>query len=176
MDATRDDTMALLDHLGIKRLPYLTQSSDLMFAVDLAVRQPGVVSEIIGMNARPYVPGDLHYASMSKWHRFFLSTAKHAPHLLTFATNAMMALGRRVGMVQLFRQVMKDSPSDLAMIDDPDIYPVLAAIGDLISSEHAHIAQAYTMELLQSEKDWSHLMIAAKDMPTWFVIGLDRHP
>lgn len=173
MQATFDDTMALLDHLGIKRLPYLTQSSDLMFAVDLAARRPDVVTEIIGMCARPYVPGDLHYASMSKWHRFFLSTAKHAPHLLTFTSNAMMALGRRVGMVPLFRQVMKDSPTDLAMIDDPDINPVLVAIGDMISSEHAHIAQAYSMELLESEKDWSHLMVQAKETPTWFVNGLE---
>lgn len=173
MQATHDDTMALLDHLGIRRLPYLTQGNDLMFAADLASRRPDVVSEIIGIGARPYVPGDQHYASMSKWHRFFLSTAKHAPHLLTFTTKAMMSLGRRVGMVPLFRQVMRDSPPDLAMIDDPDIYPVLVAIGDMISSEHANIAQAYTMELLESEKDWSHLMLQAKATPTWFVNGLD---
>lgn len=173
VQVTRDDTLALLEHLGITRLPYLTQSSDLLFAVDLAANKPEIVSEIIGLCVRPYLPGDAHYASMSKWHRFFLSTAKHAPHLLTFTAKAVMAMGRRVGMVEFFRQMMKDSPADVAMIDDPDIYPVLKAIGDLISSEHSNIAQAYTMELLAAEQDWSHLMIAAKHTPTWFVNGLD---
>lgn len=171
--ATREDTMALLAHLGIARLPYLTQSSDLIFAADLAIHHPDVVSEIIGICARPYLPGDMHYASMSKWHRFFLSTAKHAPHLLTFTAKAMMVMGRRLGMVEMFRQIMKESPVDVAMIDSPDIYPVLVAIGDLVSSEHANIAQAYTMELEVAEADWSHLMIGAKATPTWFVNGLE---
>ena len=173
MEATRDDTLALLDHLGIARLPYLTQGNDLIFAVDLAIQRPDVVSEIIGMGARPYLPGDLHYASMSKWHRFFLSTAKHAPHLLAFTAKAVVALARRVGLIEMFRQIMKDSPSDLAMIADPDIYPIMVAIGDLIAGEHANISQSYAMELIQTETDWSHLMIAAKATPTWFVNGLE---
>ncbi len=144
-----------------------------MFAVDLAVSNPEVVTEIIGICVHPYLPGDTHYAAMSIWHRFFLSTAKHAPHLLTFTAKAVMAMGRRVGMVEFFRQMMKDSPADVAMIGDADIGPVLAAIGDLISGEHSNIAQAYAMELLQAEVDCSPLMIGAKATPTWFVNGLD---
>lgn len=173
IQATRDDTLALLDHLGIARLPYLTQGNDLIFAVDLASRHPDVVAEIIGICARPYLTGDMHYAGMGKWHRFFLSTAKHAPNLLTFTAKAAIAMARRIGLVEMFRQVMKNSPADLAMIDDPDIYPIMVACGELIAGRSANISQAYTMELLRTEADWSDMMIAARATPTWFMNGLE---
>lgn len=36
LDAARNDTLFLLTHLGIQRLPYLTQGNDLIFATDIA--------------------------------------------------------------------------------------------------------------------------------------------
>jgi DNA-binding CsgD family transcriptional regulator len=37
LQATRDDTRFLLNHLGISRLPYVTQGNDLIFAADFAM-------------------------------------------------------------------------------------------------------------------------------------------
>lgn len=100
--AARNDTLHLLDHLGIDQLPYVPQGNDLIFAADLAAHHPERVSQIIGLCAWPYLDGDLHYAGMSKWHRFFLSTAKHAPHLLSFTAKAAMAMARRIGVGAMF--------------------------------------------------------------------------
>ncbi len=170
---TRADTLHLLDHLGIARLPYLTQGNDLMFAVDLAAKRPDVVSEIIGICARPCLPGDGHYASMDKWHRFFLSTAKHAPHLLNFTAKAALAMARRIGPIEMFCQINKGSPADIALVHDSVTRPIVVANSLLIVSKTTNIAQAYAMELLASETDWSATILAARDTPTWFVNGLE---
>ncbi len=173
MKATRDDTVCLLEHLGIARLPYLTQGNDLIFAVDLAAKRPDVVSEIIGLCARPCLPGDRHYAGMGQWHRFFLSTAKHAPHLLNFTAKAAVALARRIGVDELFRQMNKRSPADMALVHDAVARPVLIANAELIASKTANVAQAYTMEILQTESDWSEIIVAARETPIRFVNGIE---
>jgi hypothetical protein len=36
-----------------------------------------------------------------------------------------------------------------------------------------NVAQAYTMELLATEVDWSHIMIKANDTKIWFINGGD---
>lgn len=171
--STREDTLALLAHLGIKRLPYMPQGNDLIFAVDLAAAKPGLISEIIGICARPYLKGDKHYARMGKWHRFFLSTGKHSPHLLHFTTKAVISMARKIGVVEMFRHANKDSAADMALTHDKVHGPVLAANTELIVGTKEGVAQAYTMELMTSEADWSDLVIAARDTPTWFVNGLE---
>ncbi|WP_420860441.1 LuxR C-terminal-related transcriptional regulator [Algirhabdus cladophorae] len=171
--ATREDTLALLEHLDIKRLPYVIQGNDLLCAVDLAAKRPDIVSEIIGLGARPCLPGDQHYAEMGKWHRFFLSTAKHSPHLLTFTVKAAVSMTKRVGVVEMFKHFNKYSAADMALLDDPYHLPILIANAQLTASKNTNVAQAYIMEVLASESDWSDRMLAAKNTPTWFVNGIE---
>ncbi|MEP4197745.1 MAG: LuxR C-terminal-related transcriptional regulator [Aliishimia sp.] len=172
-NATIEDTLALLDHLDIKRLPYLTQGSDLIFAVDLAANHPTSVSEIIGICARPFLPGDLHYANMGKWHRFFLSTARHAPHLLKFTAKAAVAMAKRIGVEEMFRRLNSGSASDMALIEDQHVKRVMIANAELIAGRNTDVSLAYARELLKTEVDWSQCIIAAKETPTWFVNGTE---
>lgn len=169
----RSDTCQLLDHLGIARLPYLTQGNDLIFAADFAAENPERVSEIIGLGARAFLPGDGHYAGMGRWHRFFLSTAQHAPHLLFFTARAAFSLARKIGGEQMFRNMNMQSPADMRLLDDPDFAPVLVESAKLTVGEKTNAAQAYAMELLLTESDWSARMFAAQRTPTWFVNGTE---
>ena len=130
---TRTDTLFLLDHLGLKKLPYVVQGNDLVFAMDLAAQYPDRVSEIIGLGARPFLHGDLHYAGMSKWHRFFLSTARHSPHLLRFTARASVSLMRRIGVEAMFKNAHKTSPPDMDMDQDQAFKEVLIANAELIA-------------------------------------------
>ena len=171
LKSTGEDTLHLLDHLGIDRLPYLTQGNDLIFAADLAVHHPQKVSEIIGLCARPCLPGDRHYANMAKWHRFFLSTAKHAPHLLKFTARAGVVMARRVGAIEMFRQLNGSSPADAALLEDDTLLPVLKANAEIIVGKTTNVAQAYTHEILATEADWTDLMNACSQTKTWFVNG-----
>ncbi len=173
LESTRSDTLFLLQHLGIERLPYLTQGNDLIFAADFTAEHPDMVSEVIGICARPPLPGDRHYASMGKWHRFFLSTAKHAPHLLKFTAKAAVSMARRIGPAEMFSHMNKSSPADLALLQDETLYPVLVANAELIAGPSTNVAHAYAMEILQTEAPWSHLMDQIKETKTWFINGAE---
>lgn len=170
---TRADTLFLLDHLGIDRLPYVPQGNDLILAVDLATHAPERISEIIGISARASLEGDDHYASMSKWHRFFMSTAKHAPHLLKFTAKAAVTMCRRIGVLEMFRHMNGSSPSDMSLLEDDHLRAVLVANGELVAGKTTDVSQSYVMELLVSEASWSHIMISAKATPTRFINGTE---
>ncbi len=173
LTSTRDDTLFLLNHLGIVRLPYLTQGNDLLFAADFGAHHPEMISEIIGICARPSLPGDRHYSGMAKWHRFFLSTAKHAPHLLKFTAKAAVALAKRIGLTEMFRQMNHRSAADMALIENDELRPVLLANAELIAGDATDVAQAYAMEILATEADWSHLLRECASIKTWFINGAE---
>ncbi len=171
LKTTRYDTKALLEHLGIVRAPYLTQGNDLIFAADFACHFPEMVSEIIGICARPCLPGDRHYAGMGKWHRFFLSTAQHAPHLLKFTAKAAVTMAKRIGVTEMFKQMHRSSPADMAVLQDEELLMVLEANAELIAGKDTNVAQAYAMEILETEADWSELLLECQDKKIWFING-----
>ena len=169
---TRQDTVALLDHLAISRLPYVPQGNDMLWAVDLAAEYPERICEIVGICARPCLPGDQHYARMAKWHRFFLSTAKHSPSLLDFTAKAAFALARRIGPRAMFTNMNKGSEADHRLMSDPVTQPIMhMAASEILFTDESDAAQAFAMETLATEADWSDRMHAAKDTPIWAING-----
>ena len=173
LEATRNDTLFLLTHLGIKRLPYLTQGNDLILAADFTANHPDMISEIIGVCGRPPLEGDHHYAGMGKWHRFFMSTARHAPHLLHFTAKAAMSLCRRIGVKTMYFQTQKGSPADMAIAHDEHLTAVLIANCELLVGKETDGAQAYAMEMLASESSWADTLRATKNTKTWFMNGAE---
>lgn len=173
LETIRADTLFLLDHLGVARFPYLTQGNDLIYAADLTRRHPEKVSEIIGICARAPLNGDLHYAGMGPWHRFFTSTARHAPHLLHFTIKAAMSLSRRVGVKTMYFKTQKGSPADMALNQDEALVDVLVANCELLMGKERDGAQAYVMEMLVSESEWADVLHATRGTKTWFVNGVE---
>lgn len=171
--ATRSDTLFLMDTLNLGQVPYVVQGNDLVFAMDLAGKHPDRISEIIGLGARPYLYGDLQYAGMSKWHRFFISTAKHSPHLLRFTARAWMSLMRRIGGEAIFRNAHKGSRGDMSMGGNRPLIDVMLANSELVASKTADASQAYTMELIVTESPWDHLIHEAREIKTRFFCGTD---
>jgi len=172
MKITRDDTLAVMDHLDIDTCTYVAQGNDLLFAMDLIAHHPGRVRNLIGLGPRLPLPADIQYIGMGRWHRFLLSTARHAPHLLYFTAKAAFTLAQKIGRDQMFRNVHRHSPADLAVLEDPDIFPTLYDSSVVTVSQDAHAAFAYAKELFESESDWSELVRRTRDTPAWFVSGL----
>jgi pimeloyl-ACP methyl ester carboxylesterase len=71
----------------------------------------------------------------------------------------------------MMRYTNANAPADLATLDDPDARLALLANLRMTLSETTDAAQAYTMEVLATETDWTDLMAAARDVPTWFING-----
>jgi len=169
--STKDDTMLVLGALGIDRLPYIAHGNDLVFAADLASERPGLISEIIGICARPCLPGDGQLLGTGAWQRFFMSTAKHSPKLLYFGAKAGVAMGKRIGLEAMYRQVCKNSPTDLAMLDIDEMRAVLLANNSLVVGKTTDVSQAFAMEYVAMEQDWSGKLIAIRDLPIRILLG-----
>lgn len=172
LNVTRSDTLAVMDKLGIERCPYIVQGNDMLFALDFAAEHSDRVSEIIGLGGRLPLPSEAQYAGMGKWHHFFLSNARYAPHLLYFTTKAAFTLARKVGREKMFISMHKDSPADLSVVNDPELAPTLLEASKLAVDEDTHAAFAYAHELLETESDWSERVEAARNTPIRFVSGL----
>jgi len=119
LKVTREDTLAVMDHLDIAACTYVSQGNDLIFAMDLIAHHPERITSLVGLGSRLPLPSDNQYAGMGKWHRFLLSTARHAPHLLYFTAKAAFTLAQKIGRDQMFKNVHRQSPADLAILEDP---------------------------------------------------------
>ena len=172
LQVIREDNLALMDHLRVGSCPYVVQGNDMLFALDFALAHRARISTIIGLGARLPLPSKLQYPGMAKWHRFLLSNARHTPHLLYFTCKAAFTLGRKVGSEALFRNVYKNSPADLAMGNDAALLATLMESSKLALSESRDAAFVFARELLETESNWSNLVEESKDIPMWFVSGL----
>ena len=164
-DAVCKDTVFLLKSLGITRLPYAIQGSDFPFAVDLIAKHPGLISELIGIGGRPCLPGGLNVDGEGRWQRFFVSMAQKAPHMVQFASKALMAMSRRIGPEAMLRQLCKDSPSDLALLETDEMKQILVDNINMMAAKSTNSARAFAMEYTAFQKDWSDCVMSTQNIP-----------
>lgn len=161
----RADTAFLLESLGLGPLPFVAQGTDFPLAADFAAHHPGLVSAIIGIGARPCLPGGAHIEGSGRWQRFFVSTARHAPHLVQFASRAVMAMCKRIGPEAMLRKLCKESPADMALLEDPDTRKVLEANLALMAGKSTNAAPAFAAEFIAFQSDWSASVAALETLP-----------
>jgi DNA-binding CsgD family transcriptional regulator/pimeloyl-ACP methyl ester carboxylesterase len=162
-DATRADVWHLLTRLGLSRLPYAVQGSDLPFGVDLAAHCPDMISELICIGGQMKLPGGRHLHGTGHWQRFFVSTAQTAPNMVRFASKAVMAMSKRIGPEAMLRQLCKDSAADLASLDDPETANILAANLSLMASKDTNSAEAFMREYIAFQRDWTGALHRLRD-------------
>lgn len=171
MTATRKDTLLILDSFGISKLPYIAHGNDLVFAVDLIAKWPERIPELIGICARPCLPDNVQLLGTGAWQRFFMSTAKHAPKIVHFGSKAAVAMGKRMGMEAMHQKLCKDSPADLALLDSDEMRPVVLSNSSMVASTTTNAAQAFAMEYIAIEQDWSAVMLQARETPMQILFG-----
>lgn len=166
-----DDTVFLLGHLGISRLPYAVQGSDFPLAICLAARHPEVVSELIGIGGRPCLPGGAQVEGIGRWQQFFVWTARHNPKLVQFASNAVMAMCRRIGPEAMLRSLCKDSAADMTILEAPDMKEVLIANIELMADKSTHTGPAFASEYIAFQEDWSAQVADTLNIPVQIFIA-----
>jgi pimeloyl-ACP methyl ester carboxylesterase len=100
-----------------------------------------------------------------------VAAARNAPHLAEFASIAVMEMARRIGPEAMLRQLCKESPSDLALIEDEEIASVLAANIALMAEDSAGAARAFAREYVAFQGDWSASIAALRDLPVRVLIA-----
>ncbi|MEO9823225.1 MAG: LuxR C-terminal-related transcriptional regulator [Paracoccaceae bacterium] len=171
IETATDDTLYLLNALRIAKLPYVGHGTDLPFAAHLISQHPDVVTKLIGIGAFPRKPGDQSVVCAGRWQRFFVTTARNAPHLVQFAAKAVMAMTKRIGPDAMLRQLCKDQPSDLALLEDSEMKQVLAANISLMAGKSTNSARAFAMEFIAFQNDWSAQMQATHQIPSQFFLA-----
>lgn len=89
-----EDIAALLDHLGIGRIPLVTLGGDSFIAMLFHAAYPGRISALICCAGVLPLTRPEQYERMDKWHRFILAGARYTPHLLPFMVKAGFEIGR----------------------------------------------------------------------------------
>ncbi|MEM8957855.1 MAG: LuxR C-terminal-related transcriptional regulator [Pseudomonadota bacterium] len=159
------DAVALLSQLRIGRLPYVVLGTDFAFAVDLFARHPGALSGVIALGGRPQLPGGAELLGQGRWQRFFVTTARTAPHFVQFAAQAVMAMCKRIGPEAMLRQLCKESAADMALLEDPVMRDVLAANLSLMAGKSTNAGRAFSSEFIRFQEDWSGPVAAMEGLP-----------
>jgi pimeloyl-ACP methyl ester carboxylesterase len=164
-DVVRNDCVAVLESLGIMRVPYAVQGSDFPFAADMIAHKPGVITELISIGGRPCLPGGQSIDGLGLWQKFFVSAAQKSPHLVDFASSAVMAMSKRIGPEAMLRKLCKDSPADLALLETDEFKQVLVANIELMAGKSANSARAFAREYSAFQQDWSDRVPATAHIP-----------
>lgn len=173
-DAVMRDYLAVLDHLGLRRVAVLCQGADFRFACALSLARPGLVSGILGCAAQLPLRQAAQYDRMDKWQRFILANARYAPKVLPFLVQAGYSLARRLGKEKFFTLVNGGSAADMKAFARPDIREAVLLGTEISLGARISAHQAFARECLSSEKDWSHL-VQAVSVPVVLLQG-DQDP
>lgn len=161
-ETARNDCAFLLESLRVLRVPYVVQGSDFPLAVDMIAHRPDLVSELIGIGGQLRLPGGQHFDGKGKWQNFFVAIARNTPNITQFAAKAVMAMSTRIGPDAMLRQLCKDSPADLAILENNEVREVLVENLELMAGKWTNAAGAFAMEYVAFQRDWSPLILATR--------------
>ena len=143
------------------------------FATDLISKHPELVSELIGVGGRPCFPGGSNVDGEGRWQRFFVSMAQNSPHMAQFASKALMAMSRRIGPEAMLRQLCRDSPSDLAILETEEMKQVLVANISLMAGRSSNAAGTFAKEYIAFQVDWSDRVMATQNIPVQIFLAVE---
>lgn len=146
-----EDTVHLLDHLGVGPVPVLSLGSDSYLAFALHAGHP---DRILGLTCCAGVlplTKPQQYDRMDKWHRFILAGARYTPHLLPFMVKAGFALANRLGKRGFVHAVYGKSPADVATFEIPEVFEAMVCGSEVALSETHSAHDAFSRYVVANE-------------------------
>ena len=174
LDVAISDYLAVLDHLRVSQIAVLAFGADLRFAMGLSLARPGLVTGILGCATQLPTKTAEQYQRMHKWHRFVQANARYAPKVLPFVIKAGFAFARRIGKEKFLKQVNAGSPYDMEVFARAEVKAAILAGSEVSLSDTTSAYEAFTREVVDSDKDWSHLVTGVK-VPVLLLQG-DQDP
>ena len=170
-----DDMAALLDHLGVGRVPLVTLGGDSFIAIAFHAAYPERVAALICCAGVLPLTRPAQYERMDKWHRFILAGARYTPHLLPFMVKAGFALARRLGKRGFIHAVYGNSRADVATFEIDEVYEAIVCGSEVALSETHSAHDAFAREVICHETtDWTDEveMLRQSGLPVHFLNGL----
>lgn len=169
-----EDTAALLDLLGVDRVPMVTLGGDSYLAIAFHALYPERVAALICCAGVLPLKRPEQYERMDKWHRFILAGARYTPHLLPFMVKAGFALARRLGKRGFIHAVYGKSKADVATFEIPEVLEAMVCGSEVALSETHSAHDAFAREVIGHETaDWTNEVDALRGaVPVHFLNGL----
>lgn len=82
-----------------------------------------------------------------------------------------MAMCKRIGPEPMLRQLCKDSPSDLALLETEEMKQILVANISLMAGKSTNAARAFAMEYIAFQEDWSDRMMATRHIRVQIILA-----
>ncbi len=168
---TVEDIAALLDHLGVGKLPVIAYALDLYNAVRLSTAYPARVTAVINCGFGFPVRNAMQYKRMDKWHRFIHTNARYAPKVFPFLVKAGFSLAQRIGKRGFVEIVHGSAKGDRLVLNDPENFEALMTGTALCHLDAANVQDAFAREFMAQAYDWSAL-IEKCDVPLISFVGL----
>ncbi len=149
-----DDTLALMDRLGIGRCPIVAPGDDVRIALMLAKERPDRVSAIFGLAAGFPVRTPDQYRRMHPMARFFRANARHAPSVLVYITKVVRAMTRMRGVDAYILSALKNAPRDAAVFGDPHVAQAVRDGFQAMIGKDVRCEQAFAAEVAAFVADW----------------------
>lgn len=168
------DIVELLRFLKIGPVPIVCMVSDMRIATQLAVREEGLVTAIIGASAMlPLVePG--HFARLDKFTRFVMANGRAAPRTLGFIAMIFFIFAYRQGVKRFLELVLDGSEADRLALNNPDILDALIRGSHAILRPHFKAHVAWAQDIVAFTTDWRDSLLRCT-VPITLLVG-DQSP
>ena len=120
------DILGVLDHFGWKEMDFVVHHAGISFACRLAKEIGSRAKSAIMIGAGVPIK-DYMLKTMNVEARIAGAGVKYAPKVLEMILRVGIAKWRREGAHAYFTNLLKDCPSDLATLNDPEMGPVMKA-------------------------------------------------
>ncbi len=147
-----DDIKAVLDNIGVERVPLMGRASAARTVFNLARIIPERISAACVVNSLVPLPFITKYKIVSKWTKALVSAFEYSPSFATLILETGRRLLIRDGGKKFIKKMYNTSPSDLRLVTDPDVMSCLQQ-GVLLASRQGFLAP--TQDMIDGFKDWS---------------------
>lgn len=152
-DRVAKDIAALLDHLGVQRVPVIGHMAGSVYAFAAARHLGDRVSGILCVSGGVPIVSHEQFAMMTPRQRIVAYTARYTPTLLPLILRAGIALLDSGGSHAFMKALYENAPVDYRIASRPDVFPILAS-GYKFTVEQGH--GAFEVDSRQVTRDWSH--------------------
>ena len=121
-----DDTLELLDDLKCNRVVVLAHQGGVSHAFRIAQALGKRASQLLMVDAGVPIDENRHLEHMNTMTRLAGMACKHAPSMMSMILNLGLPVYKKRGIEWFLREFLKASPSDLAMLSDPEILSINA--------------------------------------------------
>lgn len=146
------DLAFFLKQMNIEKAIYVAHLAGASHAFRSLNHPPAKISGLVVVSGNIPIDEEIHYQGMNRYTKISAVAAKHAPKLFILLANIKFKYFNAEGRRKYLKAFYESSPSDQALLDDPEIFTIL---DNGLKHIAAQSAAAFVMDGRLQMEDWS---------------------